>query len=121
MKKLRLNTQKRNLSDSEDYSVLESEQYFKDFEEIVLWIYLSNIEVSEDFAHKQTLKFNIEIDKLIARLMRYPESGLDEDDTIGIKRFPLYDGRYVVKWHFDHRKRIVTLLSIFDLRYPKES
>lgn len=119
MKKLRPNTVRKNPQDSL-YSVLESKQFLKDFEEISLWILVINSDVSEDFALKQVFKLNHEIDKLVFRLSIYPESGLDDESELGTKKFPILAGRYSIRWLIQHDNRIVILLSLLDLKYPKE-
>lgn len=119
LKKLRPNTVRKNPQDSL-YSVLESKQFLKDFEEISLWILVINSDVSEDFALKQVFKLNHEIDKLVFRLSIYPESGLDDESELGTKKFPILAGRYSIRWLIQHDNRIVILLSLLDLKYPKE-
>ena len=100
------------------YVIEESDQFLKDVEESAVWILLSNVEQSESFAENKVDEFNAELSSLKDRLQNFPESG-ESDDIQGIRRFPIYGGRYSAKWIVNHVRKTVTLISISDSKYPK--
>ena len=90
----------------------------EDVEESAVWILLSNIEQSESLAENKVNEFNSELNSLKDQLQNFPESG--EADVIqGIRRFPIYGGRYSAKWIVNHVRKVVVLISLSDSKYPK--
>ncbi len=41
------------------------------------------------------------------------------DKILGVRRFPLYEGRYLATWVTQEKQMIVTLLEFIDSKYPK--
>ena len=42
------------------------------------------------------------------------------DKISEIRRFPIYDGRFLATWTTDQANHLVTLLEIIDAKYPKQ-
>lgn len=101
------------------YLVEESQQFLKDIESTVTWIYSINLEQSEVLAERSLERFQKELEHLIDRLRLYPLIG-KEDIDIGILKFPIYDGRFSVQWIVLEEKKKVILLALIDLKYPVE-
>ena len=101
------------------YSTEESDQFLKDVEEAAVWVLLTNIEQSEALAEKKVGDLNSELNTLKARLQEFPESG-EVDSIHGIRRFPVYDGRYSAKWIVNHVTKTVTFITLSDSKYPKQ-
>ena len=40
------------------------------------------------------------------------------DEVSGLRRFPLYGGRYFATWIIDEKGQTVTLLEFIDSKYP---
>lgn len=100
------------------YEINASDQFLKDVEEAAVWILLSNMEQSESLAEKKVDDFNKEVDLLQRRLQKFPDSG-EGDEIQGVRRFPVYDGRYSAKWIVNHFTKTVTFISLSDSKYPK--
>jgi hypothetical protein len=100
------------------YEIQESDQFQKDVEEAAVWILLTNIEQSESLADKKVDDFQTDLNTLRERLRSYPESG-EADEVPGLRKFPIYDGRYSVKWIVSHAAGIVTLVALTDSKYPR--
>lgn len=101
------------------FSIFESEQYLTDVEEAAVWILESNLDEGADFAVSKVEDFEQELENLKARLSQFPESG-EEDEIRGVRKFPIYSGRYRARWIVDQRTTQITLISLGDTRYPKE-
>lgn len=101
------------------YHIILTDQFLRDVEEFAVWIFLSNIDQSEQLAEKKVDEFKSDLLVLQDRIQDFPELG--EIDTVaGIRRFPVYSGRYSVKWIVNHIKREIVLISISDSKYPKD-
>ena len=83
------------------YGIEETDQFLNDLEEAAIWILLNNIEQSEAFAESKVEELRADLDSLIERLKTFPESG-ESDQIRGIRRFPIYGGRYSAKWIVNH-------------------
>lgn len=100
------------------YIVQESDQFIKDVEEAAVWILVTNIEQSESLAEKKIYEFNSELNFLKNRIQNFPESG-ENDSVEGVRKFPIYDGRYLAKWIVIHAEKTVIFISLSDSKYPK--
>lgn len=100
------------------YALVETNQFLVDFENIAVWILVSNSEQSDVFAEKKLNEFAEEMATLKSRLGSFPESG-EMDIIQGVRRFPIYSGRYSVKWIVNNTSKTVVLISIADSKYPK--
>ncbi len=101
------------------YEVFESHRFIKDVEESAVWILLSNIDESESQAEKKLNEFRDSINSLKERLQDYPESG-EPSNIPGLRRFPVYQGRYSILWAVSHIAKSVTLITLSDSKYPKK-
>jgi hypothetical protein len=100
------------------FTIQESDQFLTDVEESAVWILESNLEESEDLALRKVDEFQGEIESLKERLKDFPDSG--ESDTVkGVRKFPIYKGRYSVKWIVQKTDKIITLIALSDSKYPK--
>jgi hypothetical protein len=100
------------------FTILETEKFLSDVEESAVWILESNLEFSEELAIRKVEEFQKEIEALKKRLQLYPESG--ESDAIeNLRKFPIYQGRYSIKWIVQKTNQTVILIALTDLRYPK--
>jgi hypothetical protein len=100
------------------YTVEETDQFLKDVEESAVWILLSNMEQSESLAEKKVNEFEAELNSLKDQLQKFPESG-EGDGIQGVRRSPIYGGRYSAKWIVDHVRKVVIFISLSDSKYPK--
>ncbi len=41
------------------------------------------------------------------------------DETTGLRRFPVYEGRYSVTWMINDKVKMVTLLEFIDSKNPQ--
>lgn len=87
-------------------------------EESAVWILESNLEHSEDLAIRKVNDFQTEIEALKDRLKDFPDSG-EEDLIKGVRKFPIYNGRYSVKWVVQKSNKLITLIALSDSKYPK--
>lgn len=101
------------------FNIEESDQFLTDVEEAAVWILLTNIEQSEAFAESKVNEFQNEIGLLKIRLQSFPESG-EHDDVQGVRKFPVYAGRYSAKWVVNLVTKTVSLLALTDSKYPKQ-
>jgi hypothetical protein len=101
------------------YQIFETEQFLNDVEEAAVWILQTNSDQSEEFALTKLSDFQSDIKALKNRLRDFPESG-EADEIFGLRKFPLYDGRYSAKWIVSHSDLFVTLISLVDSKYPKQ-
>jgi hypothetical protein len=100
------------------FKILETEKFLFDVEDSAVWILESNLEFSEAMAIRKVEEFQEEIDALKKRLQHYPESG--ESDAIeSLRKFPIYQGRYSVKWIVQKADQTIILIALTDLKYPK--
>ncbi len=104
---------------SHKYEIFESDRFVDDVEEAAVWILQTNIDQSESLAEKKLDEFHGDISALKVRLRDFPESG-EVDTVAGLRKFPVYEGRYSVKWIIDHSAKALTLVSLADSRYPQE-
>ncbi len=100
------------------FAIEESDQFLRDVEEAAVWILLSNIEHSESLAEAKVQEFSDGLNALKARLKKYPESG-EADQIQGLRKFPIYDGRYSANWIVDPVRKSVTLVALSDSKYPR--
>jgi hypothetical protein len=101
------------------YEIFETDRFLCDVEEAAVWILQSNLEQSENLALEKLLEFQQDIQSLKVRLREFPESG-ESDAVPGLRKFPLYGGRYSAKWIVNHAQVSVTLISLADSKYPKQ-
>ncbi len=99
------------------FTIHETDNFLSDVEESALWILESNIDQSEELASRKADEFQTEIEALKIRLQRFPDSG-EEDSVKGVRKFPLYGGRYSLKWIVEHSAKRVTLIAVTDSKYP---
>ena len=102
-----------------EYTVKESDKFEADLEEAVIWLYFHNLEQSQEFADQKSLELKQEVKNLELHLAKTPYMGR-VDDVSGLRRFPLYGGRYAATWTIDENARLVTLLELIDSKYPQE-
>jgi len=76
------------------FEVRETASFTTDLEEALVWLYLHNIEQSQDFADLKSSELEQEIGALKKHLAQTPYMG-QADILSGLRRFPLYDGRYL--------------------------
>ena len=102
-----------------NYSIEESDQFIIDVEEASIWILVTNLEQSESLAEKMLEEFERNLNELKSILKRYPKIGLEEN-ILSIRKFPIFKGRYSAKWIVLEKQSRVILLSLTNLKYPKE-
>ena len=78
----------------EEFNVQESDTFNVEMEEAVFWLYSHNIEQSEEFADEKLLKLHQEVNGLKSHLKKTSHFG-QADEIYGVRRFPLYGGRYL--------------------------
>ena len=100
------------------YTIFETDKFLSDVEEAAVWILESNFDYSEDLAFRKLEELQIELETLKIRLQSYPETG-EIDFIKGVRKFPVYDGRYSLKWIIQNTEKTVTLIALTDSRYPK--
>ena len=100
------------------FNIEESDQFLADVEEAAVWILLNNLEQSETFAESKVDEFQADINALKVRLQSYPDSG-EGDEVPGLRRFPIYNGRYSAKWIVNSIIKTVILVALTDSKYPK--
>lgn len=103
----------------EEYEVQESDRFKAELEEAVLWLYSHNLEQSQDFADQKYFELQQEVNALKNHLKRNPRMG-QTDEVSGIRRFPLYGGRYLATWLVIEAQKTAVLLEFIDSKYPKE-
>jgi hypothetical protein len=101
------------------YEIKETGKFLKDVEEISFWILVTNIEHSENLAETKLSQLESDLAVLKNKIQKFPESG-EEVTAKGVRQSPIYDGRYSARWVVGHSKKTVTLISLLDLRYPKQ-
>ncbi len=99
------------------YAVYESQNFLSSMEDAVSWLYLHNLEQSEQFAERKSYELRQEVKVLEGHLTQTPYMG-QADDLSGLRRFPLYEGRYSATWIIDEASRNVTMLEFRDSKYP---
>ncbi len=87
-------------------------------EDSAVWILESNLEFSEELAIRKVTEFQNEIEVIKARLQDYPKTG-ETDEVKNVRKFPIYQGRYSVKWILQETDKIVILIALTDSKYPK--
>lgn len=100
------------------FEILESDQFKAELEEAAFWLYAHNLEQSQEFADRKFLELEQDINGLKLHLRKTPHMG-QADEVSGIRRFPLYDGRYVVTWIINEDAKTLTLLEFLDSKYPQ--
>ena len=100
------------------FVVYETDQFLADLEEISFWILATNIDQSESFAESKIEDFMSELRMLRSRLEAFPLFG-EASEISDVRRFPLYEGRYSIRWVVDQLKKAVTLVAISDSKHPK--
>lgn len=103
----------------DDFEVQESDRFKVDLEEAVLWLYAHNLEQSQEFADQKYFELQQEVNALKNHLKRTPRMG-QADPVSGIRRFPVYGGRYLVTWLLIEAQKTAILLEFVDSKYPKE-
>ena len=103
----------------EEFRIQESERFKIEMEDAIFWLYSHNLEQSLDFADKKSNELQQEVNGLKVHLQKTPHIG-QADEISGVRRFPLYDGRYLATWTTDEEKKIVTLLEFIDSKYPRQ-
>lgn len=103
----------------EEFDVQESDKFKAEMEEAVFWLYSHNLEQSQNFADKKALELEQEVNTLKNHLKKTPRIG-QADEISGIRRFPLYDGRFLATWTTNQDKKLVLLLEFIDSKYPKQ-
>lgn len=101
------------------FEILEADRFKEDLEEAAFWLYSHNLEQSQEFADRKFSELEQEINSLKAHLRKNPRMG-QADEISGIRRFPLYGGRYLVTWVINENAGTLTLLEFIDSKYPKE-
>ena len=101
------------------YEINATGKFLKDVEEISFWIFVTNIEHSENLAETKLSQLKSELMALASKIQKFPESG-EEVTSKGVRQSPVYAGRYSARWVVDHDEKTVTLISLLDLRYPKQ-
>lgn len=101
------------------YQVDESDQFLKNVEEAAVWILESNFDQSEVMANAKVDELGAELNALKERLGDFPESG-EADSVRGLRRFPIYEGRFSAKWIVNHTSKAVVLISLADSKYPRK-
>jgi hypothetical protein len=101
------------------YEIKKTGKFEKDVEEISFWILVTNIEHSESLAETKLSQLKSELMALTNKIQKFPESG-EEVASKSIRQSPVYAGRYSARWVVDHDKKTVMLISLLDLRYPKQ-
>jgi len=100
------------------FEIEETDQFLKDVEEAAVWILLNNIEQSVSFAETKVHQLAADLNSLKERLKKYPESG-ETDEIQGLRKFPVYEGRYSAKWTINHANKAVILVALSDSKYPR--
>jgi hypothetical protein len=100
------------------FLVQEAAAFTAGLEEALLWLYAHNLEQSEEFADSKFHELEQEIGALKRHLQQTPYMG-QADVILGIRRFPLYGGRYLATWIVHENAKLVTLLEFIDGKYPK--
>lgn len=103
----------------EEFEVQESDRFKADLEETILWLYSHNLEQSQEFADQKYFELQQEVNALKSHLKRNPRMG-QADEVSGIRRFPLYSGRYFATWLIIEVQKTAILLEFIDSKYPKE-
>lgn len=101
------------------FEVQESDRFKTELEEAILWLYSHNLEQSEEFADQKYFELQQEVNVLKSHLKRNPRMG-QADEVSGIRKFPLYGGRYLATWIVIEAQRTAILLEFIDSKYPKE-
>jgi len=102
-----------------EFEVQETDKFTAEIEDAVFWLYSHNLKQSQDFADKKALELQQEVNGLKNHLKKTPRIG-QADEISGIRRFPIYDGRFLATWTTDEAKKLVTLLEFIDSKYPKQ-
>jgi hypothetical protein len=100
------------------YKVRETDNFNANLEDAAFWLYSHNLEQSQQFAARKFLELEQEINDLKMHLQETPRIG-QADEITGLRRFPVYDGRYIMTWIIDDKARTVTLLEFIDSKYPR--
>ena len=101
------------------FEVQESDRFKADLEESILWLYSHNLEQSQEFADQKYFELQQEVNTLKNHLKRNPRMG-QADEVSGIRRFPLYGGRYLATWLVIEAQKAAILLEFIDSKYPRE-
>ena len=103
----------------EFFEVFETEQFKLNLEDAAFWLYLHHVEQSQDFADKKFLDLEQEINSLKNNLRKNPFMG-QMDVITGIRRFPVYNGRYQLTWVVNEHSKSIILLEFLDSKYPEK-
>lgn len=99
------------------FEIRETDRFQFDLEEAAFWLYSHNLEQSQEFADRKFLELEQEINALKNYLCKTPRMG-QADEITGLRRFPIYEGRYSATWVIDESNKVVTLLAFQDSKYP---
>ncbi|MFM6929239.1 MAG: hypothetical protein ACKOX6_12300 [Bdellovibrio sp.] len=92
----------------------------EDFQDVVNYILQSNLESYDlSFCEAKIDDFQDEVLGLIDDLVLFPEQGV-RDKSSGVRKKPIYRGRYSVRWVVDDTTRVVHLIGLKDNERPKE-
>jgi len=100
------------------YRVLETSSFQNELEEAATWLYFHNLEQSQEFADQKFQELQQEVKHLEQHLTGTPYLG-QADEISGLRRFPVYGGRYFATWVIDEVALTVTMLEFMDLKYPQ--
>ncbi len=92
------------------FEVLETDHFQAALEDAALWPYSHNLEQSQEFADRKLLELEDEINALKNHLRNTPRMG-QADEITGLRRFPIYEGRYFASWIVDDEAKAVILLE----------
>ena len=98
--------------------VQQTDQFKAALEEALYWLYSNNLEQSQEFADRKFLELQREVEELANHLRQTPLMG-PADEISGLRRFPVYGGRYSVTWLVDDELNLVTLTEFLDSKYPQ--
>lgn len=102
-----------------DFEIQETDRFKLELEEAVLWLYTHNLEQSQEFADKKYFELQQEVNTLKNHLKRNPHLG-QADKVSGIRKFPVYGGRFSISWLLIEAQKTAVLLEFIDSKYPKE-
>jgi hypothetical protein len=100
------------------FEIQEAEKFVSDLEEAAFWLYTHNLEQSHEFADLKFSELDDEINDLKRHLRNTPRMG-QADEITGLRRFPVYEGRYSVTWMINDKAKMVTLLEFIDSKNPQ--
>lgn len=82
------------------YRVLETQKFLTELEEAAAWHYFHNLDQSQEFANHKFQELQQEVKNLEQHLTETLYLG-QADKISGLRRFPVYGGRYFATWIVD--------------------